>query len=323
MTSNEGYYMKLKWIGFFSLVIIALFGYIYTLTLMPKNSSFFIMLILLGIIIFEMIQEGRKEQLKTSPPMVWKDAVRSFIFVVIGVLIPYYMSAYLNIHVVIGSAFVGLLFHFIYKKYEVEVYCGSFAGMISFLLIGPFEILLVALITGIIYVLAKPVWKGFGGKLGTIAFVGTISTLYLLNKPFLTPNIVINEVQLVLFAIGGVVITYVIQHHFKQTATLASSSISLAVALITQYILQLDPVYMTVLFAASFVGMSDKDKISNIFTAGLAGFIIGYMYIQFAPHLNGAGGKLGTMAFLTTICVHGINELILLSKKNHVSKERK
>jgi len=311
---DERNYMKLKWIGFFSLIAVAMFGYFYTLIQMPKNASFFIMLVLLGLILTAIISEFFKEQKREMIQTPTKELVYSFVFVVVGTLIPYYMSMLFDIHVVIGSAFVGILFHFALRKYEIEAYCGSFAGMISILVVGPFEILLVALLTGIVFVLAKPVWKGFGGKLGTIGFVGTVGSILILGKEFLAPITIPDETLFVVFSVLGVVTTYIVQHMFKQTATLASSATSLVVALIAHYILRLNPVYMTVFFAASFVGMADKTKINGLFTAAFAGFIIGYIFLMFAPYLNGAGGKLGTMAFLTTLSIHGMNELIIYTK---------
>jgi membrane associated rhomboid family serine protease len=61
-----------------------------------------------------------------------------------------------------------------------------------------------------------------------------------------------------------------------------------------------------VVFCASFVGMSAKARLSSELQIALAGIICGVLYIYTSPWLGGAGGKLGTLAFGSSISIWGL-----------------
>jgi hypothetical protein len=83
---------------------------------------------------------------------------------------------------VLSSALIGFAGSFYWFSTEVEksgihavIYAGSFAGMASVkYLTGTGHILLISLIGTSLYLWSKPHLKGFGGKLGTIAFISTL-----------------------------------------------------------------------------------------------------------------------------------------------------
>lgn len=75
--------------------------------------------------------------------------------------------------------FVGSFYHFskIVEKEGIHaiIYAGAFAGMCSpEYLSSPQYTLFVSVIGSIIYLFGKPHLAGFGGKLGTIAFLSTL-----------------------------------------------------------------------------------------------------------------------------------------------------
>jgi len=83
---------------------------------------------------------------------------------------------------VIAAAAVGLVYGIVsegvgkdWKSLSAPVYCGAFVGM-SFELIFTqlWMVALAGLIAGIVYVIAKEVFVGIGGKMGTIAFIGSL-----------------------------------------------------------------------------------------------------------------------------------------------------
>jgi hypothetical protein len=69
--------------------------------------------------------------------------------------------------------------------YAVPAYCGSFVGMTSIqLLFSHGELALAVVIAAVIYVLTACTFAGIGGKLGTIAFAGSMITALGLGRPF-------------------------------------------------------------------------------------------------------------------------------------------
>lgn len=82
---------------------------------------------------------------------------------------------------VIAASLVGLVGSFIHfpKKLQghpnASIYAGSFAGMCSSSLISNYwELGIISLIGACLYVLTIDLFTGFGGKLGSIAFVSVI-----------------------------------------------------------------------------------------------------------------------------------------------------
>lgn len=87
---------------------------------------------------------------------------------------------------VLAAAAIGFCGSFIHFSRWVEksgihavIYAGSFAGMCSpKYLSSPSSILIISLFGSCIYLVSKSHFKGFGGKLGTIAF---LSSLFLIG----------------------------------------------------------------------------------------------------------------------------------------------
>lgn len=82
---------------------------------------------------------------------------------------------------VFASATVGFLGSFLEKKdLHTVIYAGSFAGMCSLkYLSAPQYIVFISLVGAGLYLVTKPHAKGFGGKLGTIAFLSSVILLAL------------------------------------------------------------------------------------------------------------------------------------------------
>ena len=102
-----------------------------------------------------------------------------------GGCIACYLFQKAGMHAVMASALTGLLGSFIHfpRLYErsglhAAIYAGSFAGMCSEkLLQHPGHAFLVSLFGTGIYLLMKPRFTGFGGKLGAISFVASVLLL--------------------------------------------------------------------------------------------------------------------------------------------------
>lgn len=99
-----------------------------------------------------------------------------------GCLVCYLLQVEAGIPPAMASAMTGLAGSFLHfpKMYEKKglhaaIYSGSFAGMCSQeILQHPLHVFFLSLIGTGIYLLFKPKFLGFGGKLGTVSFLASI-----------------------------------------------------------------------------------------------------------------------------------------------------
>lgn len=104
-----------------------------------------------------------------------------------GCLACFFLHTQFSVPAVIASCLVGLIGSLIPfpKRYGnhpyAALYAGSFAGMCSQGLIQSYwELAIISLIGAILYVTTRKMFTGFGGKLGSIAFVSV--ALFILAK---------------------------------------------------------------------------------------------------------------------------------------------
>ena len=260
------------------------------------------MILLTGVLFVGIVLHALEIKDKTTSQDTVRKHVLDGLFVIIGAIVTYALSLQFGIHAVTASALVGLLAHVFLKRHEIALYCGSFAGMTSVVLIRPLDMLLVALLAGVVFVLLKPVYQGFGGKLGTIAFIGSVTTYVLLGKDFaVTILLDFNVVVFMIMAVIGVMLTWFIQHRVRPSAVFASAAPSLLVALLFIPLFTHGGIYATVFFAASFAGMAAIGRLPNLVWAGISGLVCGLLFYGTFGIMNGAGGKLGTIAVLSVI----------------------
>ena len=95
-----------------------------------------------------------------------------------GCLSCFILHSHLNVPAVVASSLVGLFATYIpfskrYQKHSVAaVYAGSFAGMCSLDLISSYwELGAISLIGASLYIMTMNLFEGFGGKLGSVAFI--------------------------------------------------------------------------------------------------------------------------------------------------------
>ncbi len=109
----------------------------------------------------------------------------------LGCFFCFLLHAKLDVPIVIASSVVGLigsfipLPSFIKERYHTHphaaIYAGSFAGMCSAELITSYwELGIISMIGALIYILTMNLFHGFGGKLGSVAFVSV--TLFILVR---------------------------------------------------------------------------------------------------------------------------------------------
>ena len=111
---------------------------------------------------------------------------------VIGAILGAIVTSFLNITMhlgpVIAAAAVGVCAGFLtplisqkkYKSLAPAIYCGAFVGMTAATRVSnPMLIGIAGAIAGVIFVASQNIFVGSGGKLGTIAFIGTTIVMLL------------------------------------------------------------------------------------------------------------------------------------------------
>lgn len=110
-----------------------------------------------------------------------------FFFFYLGCFSCSYLQTHFGTSPVLAAASVGLIGSFYHFSKPVQkeqihgvIYAGCFAGMCApEHLIAHKNILLVSLIGTLIYFSIKKHFNGFGGKLGTIAFISSLCLIFL------------------------------------------------------------------------------------------------------------------------------------------------
>ena len=120
--------------------------------------------------------------LNSKSPLLF-DRALFIIFTSVGCLSCFYLQSALNIPAFFASALVGFLGSFIPTSYLVNtkpliacVYTGSFSAMCSLsFFTSSFDTIILGVLTGVYYITMARYFRGFGGKLGTIGFLSSLS----------------------------------------------------------------------------------------------------------------------------------------------------
>lgn len=228
-----------------------------------------------------------------------------FVFAALGVVVTYELTLLFTVSTVNTSATVGILGYLLFKKHSMAIYCGSFAGMTSSLILNHYEIIVLAIFCALAYLFVKTILDGYGGRLGTIAFVSTTIVVMLFNKTEILAAETYNTWLIIVFSITGVIIPYLIQHKFKKSSLLSSAVPSLVIGLVS-LIYPSMLIYSGIFFTASFVGMSSKNIIPNLYSALTVAIILSIIFFTFFNFYNGFGGKMGFSALISIIIYVGI-----------------
>ncbi len=243
--------------------------------------------------------------------------VYEFLGVFIGGILACIICRDFKLGAVVGASLVGIIAYLVVPKYAVPVYCGAFVGMTSnALLFTRSEVAIASAIAGIIFVLSSYVFGGFGGKLGTIAFISTIITSLILGREFIVaPIFETNAILLIiLVSLIATPLTYYFNVIRGNGPVLASAFVGLLGGLILPIIPEIGGTLAVVAICASFAGMTAKARCPKIWMMLVAGLLIGVIFVYSTPIFGGAGGKLGTIAFGSVMAVYGF--LSLLAKKS-------
>lgn len=232
---------------------------------------------------------------------------------VISAFLTYFFSANLSFGPVIAAGIVGIFSVLIVKKYSVAAYCGAFVGMVSCDLSQGYWFLTVAsLVAGLVYILSLKSFDGAGGKLGTIAFTGCLLSTLLFGRTLLSDTVsgFDTMVFITLYSVIGAILTYIINVRITKDPVLSSSLVGIIAGISLPVIhSQGGDTFAVVAICASFAGMSSKKRLPNEYFVVLAGLFTAVVFILSAPHMGGAGGKLGTIAFGSVLAVSGLHSM--------------
>lgn len=302
---------------------LILFGYtlyVYGAGVFESSQHQLVVMLILAVVtlgfLYECTREWRhaysgdsEEQRYNLPP-----DLLSFTSVFLGALITFWISIDLGQGAVVASGLVGIFGAAFIKPYAAPLFSGSFVGMASAEVFGYGSIALAGAIAGVIFVLGKHVFNGFGGKLGTTAMSGCVFSAAILGESFVS-NPVIGWDQgwlLVVYCALGAVITFILSVWFGQGPVMASGMVGLAGGLLLPALYGADTggLLAVGVFCASFAGMSGTNRFEKARWMVPAGVLCALIIMYTNPYLGGAGGKLGTIAFGAVIGIRGLIMLV-------------
>ncbi len=273
--------------------------------------------------------EGRSLINLDSEPIGRRTHTYNFLAVFFGGVLTFYLSINLGLGAVIASSLVGILAHVLFPDVDVPAFCGSFVGMTSDLLFFSYQdVVLASVIAGIAYILTTKVFAGFGGKLGTIAFIGTSGTGISLGRQFLVSPVADWELSALIMAIAFIAapLTFYLSCRKKNGPVLASSVVGILGGLILPVFFPVHGLTLGVVaFCASFTGMTSQNRCPALWQMLIASIFTGILFIFSTPLLGGAGGKLGTIGFASILAtwgfIHLFEELHIKPSHSHSGQE--
>ena len=167
---------------------------------------------------------------------------------------------------------------------------------------------MAVLIAFLLESLSKELFKGYGGKLGTISFTAGLLTFYLFKIPFHYSAGYQGLTILYVFIISIVasLTTYLLNNKFNLGPIMAYSVVSMFGALIfLPFGFASEFAFSSIIFGASFIGMTSQERFKNILSPLLAAIIFAFL-IVISQHLHGIGGRSGTTALISVLIIEVI-----------------
>ena len=224
----------------------------------------------------------------------------------------YLLSVEVGVGAVVASALVGLCAQLVTETYGAPAYCGSFVGMAT--PAGGADLAAVTAAGGVaavVFVAAKRAFNGFGGKLGTTAFVGCLAVA---GAGGLSPgngSVPDTEGAVVLVVVAAIaaVATLVVSVRLGHGPVIGSAVVGLVAGAICPPLFAAGDAIAAVAFCASFAGMATPERIPGPGAMLFAGATSGAVFVGAAPYFVGFGGKLGTIAFVACLVTAGVHSI--------------
>lgn len=308
-----------RWIPTFgflvlSAMVVVLLGFTaYEAWLLHSLGGVVVVAVLVGAVV-EMVREGRRVPCATLGELLNAANLRAALAVFLGALLGYVLSVDVGLGAVTAASLVALIAAAVVPAYAIPAYCGSFVGMTSArLLINHGELAIAALVAALIYLLTTCAYPGLGGKLGTIAFTGSVITGWGLDREFLITPVPASSVilEIIVHALLATVVTYWLNHELGHGPVIASGLVGLVGGLVLPALDAVHgPTLAVMVMCASFAGMSSRERFPHVGLMAVVGLVAGAIFVYSMPTLGGAGGKLGTIAFGSALAVQGYAGLV-------------
>lgn len=247
--------------------------------------------------------------------MIKKEKILTLVAVVGGAYLTFTFNHMAGMGEVLASSIIGLTAAWTVKNYALPIYCGSFIGMAcDQIYSSPFAIGLASLITGVLYVVSSQFFSGWGGKAGFLAFVGTYLTSLFIGHPFhfVEPLSFRMYVLVFLTIVVAGVLTFALQTMTdKIDVVTASALIGLIIA---SFSFNPSHVIVFAAFCGTFTGMTSKELFTNKSDIFVATFLTAFLFIFSFSLFDGAGGKLGSLAFIASVATGGLKHLLSFLK---------
>lgn len=269
------------------------------------------------LLTLEILHEFRKNLLTEKHKINRISYERSYHSVVtavmMGALVTFFIINELGIAPVVASSLVGLIGAMSSKRYHLPIYCGSFVGMSSMILYGGYQnFLFSAILAGMLFLISGSVFPGSGGKLGIIAFCGTL--LYAMATGNAYAVVPLEEITahhwIFFYLILGAATSWSLHHLTRLNAVESSAVIGLIAGLMLPMLHgTTGSLLASVAFCGSFIGMSSPGRLVSIkHVIGAAG-IAALFFIYTQTIFVGLGGKLGVIAFISIYVVNGFEKV--------------
>ena len=232
--------------------------------------------------------------------------------VAVGAPLTFLLSVRVGVGPVVASALVGLCAHLLTETYGAPAYCGSFVGMATPAADADLgSVVAAGLVAAGVFVVAKRAFDGFGGKLGTTAFVGCLSVAAfggLAPGTGAVPGPAV-AAGLVGTAALAALATFLLSVRLDHGPVVGSAVVGLVAGLVCPPLFAAGDAVAAVAFCASFAGMATPERIPGPGAMLLAGGVAGTAFVGATPYFVGFGGKLGTIAFAACLLTAGLLSL--------------
>ena len=306
------------------IILSAMTIYLLALTLIEASA-----LHSLGGILLIFISAGTVVSVYLEGKRIWQQKLQlfpfrillfDFVILIAAAVLTFLLAHEFNLGTVVAACLIGILAHILTPAYESTAFTGAFVGMSSELMfLNINELFLAALIAAVVYLLAKNVFTGLGGKAGTVALVGTFLAGSNLQRGFIMqplPDLSIS-LMIILFSVLSTPITFYLNINKNLGPIMSASLVGMFGGLILPALFpQYGELYAIIVITGAFIGMTCQTRCSSYRMLILAGLIMAIVTIYSTPLLGGAGGKLGTTAFISILAVTGYLQLSRTLREN-------
>lgn len=207
------------------------------------------------------------------------------------------------------------------RNFQITVYAGTIAGMISNQFISEWPlVLLFSFAVSVIYIFFDSSYHMTGGRAGLVPYMVSLIFTYIFPnlKPGQTEPI---QKEMILFVFILMFISTFIVYFLQKNNILSVVKSAMLITLVLNLVI---PKKLSVLITAGFIGtviaMSKPDRVKNLPFLALVVFFSFLILIPTHPLLIGISGKVGMLTLIGYLAADGTVALIELFKVHRKSK---